>query len=648
MNSNGTDSKVEITIDDAAFTALTEIDNDNVLSALASIRDGDNRREEVERLAERIGEMDKVYHGRVLDAIMKADPTFTKTEADQFIKACIAMVKRLRKERAEAEKLERKEQEKAEVIAARTERTIIVGDRQLHEVTADAMAALAGLVHMSPRRPRVYVKLGVLSRMTCDENGNHKLQEMPAGALPQILSEAADWIMPVETEKGYKEVSVFPPKDVAIAVFNMGSWPGVPSMSAIVNAPVFGRNGELHSEPGYDAGTGLYYTGGVNLGDTTPTAERIAWAKNMLLVEVFGDFPFSDDASRAHTLVYTINPFVREMINGPVAPTAFDAPTRGTGKSLLMNLAARIFLGGDLPVMTDTLDDDEWRKRLVSKLMTGATHMAIDNIKREIDSGVLCSAWTEPVLNERLLGMNIEVSIPNRMIWALTANNIQFSDEAARRVVWVRQDANLERPELRDPNNYRHPRIKEWVAENRDELVTAVIVLVRAWIEAGKPLYRGRAKGSYESWAGIMGGILQVIGVPGFLENDNELFKQSVTESDEMGDFVVEWWKCHGDKEIGLSQSLFKLASVSDTDSENETGQYKNLLSAKLTSNKQRGRAQQLGRLLDAAKGRVYQDFKIVYTRILRGEKMYKLEDHRQDAEKVSGNAVPTIVEQIL
>lgn len=603
----------------------------NVFDALASIaQSGDNeRRDLVEALATHIGAVDPSQHGRLSKAVLLADPSYTKTEAKEFIKACVAKVKKLTKERTAADLARRKVEQKQAALEARSKHTIVVGDRQLRDVRDEAMAALIDLVNLDPQYPPVYVKVGALSRVVCDEKGIYSSQEIKQTAMPGLLSNAADWITIVDNEKTYKEISVFPPKDVAADILTLGKWDGVPALGSIVNAPVFGASGALHSEPGYSAVTQLYYTGGVTVGDTTPTPARVAWAKDMLLLEMMGNFPFKDDASRAHALAYTLSPFVREMINGPVPPTVFDAPTEGTGKSLLINVCTYIFLGHDAPTMADTTDDDEWRKRITSKLLGGATHALIDNINREIDSGVLANVWTQPIWDDRTLGVNRDVKIPNRMIWALSANNIQLSRENTRRVVWCRLDANMEKPATRDTNEFRHPDLRSWIADNRDELVTAALILIRAWLAAGKPKFKGRAKGSYESWAYIMGGILQTANVAGFLGNEDELFEHAVSDADEMGEFIDEWWKKYTDKEVGLSR-LFRMASVSDSDSENELGEYLNLLGAKLSSSKQRGRQQQLARLLDSCKGRVYRGFKVAYVRLLRGEKMYRLEDHRK------------------
>jgi hypothetical protein len=97
-----------------------------------------------------------------------------------------------------------------------------------------------------------------------------------------------------------------------------------------------------------------------------------------------------------------------------------------------------------------------------------------------------------------------------------------------------------------------------------------------------------------------------------------------------MGEFIQGWWDKYGDTVAGVNRHLFKLASVSDNDDDNRLGDYLNLLGAKLTSPKQRGRQTQLGNLMQASKGRVYRGFKVVAAGVGRGaEKLYKLEDHR-------------------
>ncbi len=73
---------------------------------------------------------------------------------------------------------------------------------------------------------------------------------------------------------------------------------------------------------------------------------------------------------------------------------------------------------------------------------------------------------------------------------------------------------------------FRHPDLNTWVRANRARLVAACLTLCQAWIAAGRP--RGqRSIGSYENWAGVIGGILETAGIDGFLGNIEEMMAAS-------------------------------------------------------------------------------------------------------------------------
>jgi len=58
-----------------------------------------------------------------------------------------------------------------------------------------------------------------------------------------------------------------------------------------------------------------------------------------LLDELLIDFPFADEASRANALALLLLPYVRPLIVGPTPLHLITAPTQGTGKDLLAQLA---------------------------------------------------------------------------------------------------------------------------------------------------------------------------------------------------------------------------------------------------------------------------------------------------------------------
>ena len=76
--------------------------------------------------------------------------------------------------------------------------------------------------------------------------------------------------------------------------------------------------------------------------------------------------------------------------------------------------------------------------------------------------------------------------------------------------------------------------------------------MVQAWIAAGKPLHATRL-GSFESWSGIMGGVLEVAGIPGFLCNLNELYEAADTDGQMWREFTGTWWEAYREepKKVG-------------------------------------------------------------------------------------------------
>ena len=450
-----------------------------------------------------------------------------------------------------------------------------------------------------------------------------------AGAVYVVLGGVARWINVRDGENGPEQSDVYPPLAIAQYINNQTEWPDLPALENIVNIPVFGRGGVFHDQVGYNPKTRMYFTGGVTLGDTTPTPENIQNAKRLLIENLLVDFPFKDDASHAHAIAYALLPFVRQMINGPTPMHLVESPTPGTGKGKLVNACAYIALGRDVENMTEVEDDAEWRKALTTFFMSGQTHLCIDNINHGLDSGVLAVALTQPTWKDRMLGSNAGVNVKIASVFAATGNNVPISEEIARRCVLVRLDANMERPWERQ--DWVHKDLMGWVRSNRDDLVTACCTIVRAWLDAGQPHYTKRTKGSYEAWSNVMGGILETVGITGFLDNENEMFNKTMNSNELMADFIKAWWdKFHeGVRNIDFSVSsgdLFKLASFSDDDAQNAAGGWENLLGDMLGTGRQRSRQTRLGIMLNDMTDKVIGDYKITFKKISRGQKYYALQ----------------------
>jgi hypothetical protein len=125
-----------------------------------------------------------------------------------------------------------------------------------------------------------------------------------------------------------------------------------------------------------------------------PSEEAKAW----LFRELLGDFPFADEASRAHSMALLLEPFVRPMIRGPTPLYLLDAPIRGAGMSLLADVACLLTTGRKAEVMTLVRSDaEEHEKRITALLLAGAQWVLIDNTT-SLASAPLAAVLTTTVL----------------------------------------------------------------------------------------------------------------------------------------------------------------------------------------------------------------------------------------------------------
>ena len=131
----------------------------------------------------------------------------------------------------------------------------------------------------------------------------------------------------------------------------------------------------------------------------------------------------------------------------------------------------------------------------------------------------------------------------------------------ARRVVWCRLQPREERPWER--RQFKHSDIKRWVRQHRPALIHAILTLIRHWFVMGQPAAPA-SLGSYEQWAAIVGGILHVAGIQGFLGNREALYDQLDEDTRQWSAFIVLWWEHYQDRAVSVND-LLKLATTTDS-----------------------------------------------------------------------------------
>ena len=468
---------------------------------------------------------------------------------------------------------------------------IPITDRHLRDVVSDAQAALSA----ANDPPSLFTLGGIPARTRRDEADLLCADQLSVDALRGELSKRANFLAYDRRRKSWKPA--FPPVDMVRTVLAAAEHP-LPRLAGFVGTPVMRPDGTLLDSPGYCRQTFLIYDPAPSLRipaiAAAPSAREANFAAAYLADELMPDFPFVDDASRAHAIAKLILPFARELIDGPTPLHLVEAPECGSGKGLLDDVTALPAFGTGLSGITEPGDDDEWRKTLISALRGGSRYLRIDNLTLPLESGTLASALTAHVFEGRVLGGSQMARFRVRWVWSATANNPVLSSDIARRTVRIRIDPKEEKPWLR--SGFRHTDLRGWAVSHRGELIAAALTMIRAWIVAGRPAGQNATLGSYESWSGVMGGILHHAGIDGFLGGLRDAYSEVDRELDAWRGLVHRWHETYGTKPVEASTLFAQAAAVAEID---------------LGAGNERSQRINFGKLLGRQQGRVIAGFRI-------------------------------------
>jgi len=483
--------------------------------------------------------------------------------------------------------------------------SILLCDTQLNDLTAQALAAVA----LANSPPTVFVRGGTLARVTRDENGQPKIEAFDRTRVRCRLSEVANFFTLRKGEDGYEPVGANPPLALAENVLALGNW-NLPALAGIARAPILRSDGTICTQPGYDPTSRLMYCPDPGLTLTpipdNPDSDEVQACVDILL-DLISDFPFADAPSRANALAILFSTLMRPVISGHIPLAVIDAPVQGTGKTLLVTTLASIAVGS---VASESIpaqqNDDEWRKKITSILLSAAPFVLLDNIpdNTTIDSPSLAATLTSSEWSDRLLGRNDTIRLPARAVWAATGNNLRVTGDMPRRSYSIRLDANAERPWER--TGFHIQGLQQHVLAHRGNLLSAALTIVRAWYTNGKPQANVPMLGSFEQWASTVGSVLAFAGIEGFLGN---LAQTQVVQDDDTRQwtaFFDAWWGAFGAKGVSveaLSQRILAHGDIADS-----------AIPDIITLNRDRGEGalrRSLGRHLSRLNGRIYSGRKL-------------------------------------
>jgi hypothetical protein len=234
----------------------------------------------------------------------------------------------------------------------------------------------AELVQINSPDPEVFQRGVQLVRVRVDEEGRPLIEPMTEASLRGHLARTMLWKM--RDELGFYK-AVPPPVAVVKNLMSRKEWTGIPALRDIVQAPIFSKDGHIIATSGYHPEARLWYAPwsrmDISVPDT-PTHGEVTEARELIVTELLGDFPFESEGSRAHAVAAILLPFVRELIQGPTPLHLFSAPTPGSGKGLLVEVTSLIATGRPSLPVSAPRDDEEMRKRITAQLRRGTPGVA--------------------------------------------------------------------------------------------------------------------------------------------------------------------------------------------------------------------------------------------------------------------------------
>lgn len=289
------------------------------------------------------------------------------------------------------------------------------------------------------------------------------------------------------------------PKDLAIAFMDQPEWPAFRPLDAIVSSPFVREDGSICDTPGYDRASHAIYNPNADfpqLRDAPTQTDAMAALGRIL--EPFNQFPYATGAARSAFVAHILTEVARLAVDRcPIF--WYTAPSAGTGKSLLSEMAATIAHGHEPALRPWPKAEDEVRKTLFASLLAGDRSITFDNVSKgfKMRSSELCAFLTAAWWKDRKLGVSEAMAVRNRSVVTMSGNNITPVADMARRSLVIRLDANTADLKSR---TFAIKNLRAHVLANRVDLLIAALTIIRAYKLSGE-ISEQAPLPSFEQWS---------------------------------------------------------------------------------------------------------------------------------------------------
>ncbi len=273
----------------------------------------------------------------------------------------------------------------------------------------------------------------------------------------------------------------------------------IKEIKSFVKLPYVAPSGRLVTLPGFDDETGVFASFDPETLSEVPEkptraelvrALQIAWHPWSL-------YRFASDDDRAAMLAAIFTALSRGGMRTAPGFIA-DAPTQGSGKTKCMSALGALIQGrfpSVMPWNPGNNAETELEKKVTALLIAGTDFIAFDNVTGVMSSPTLSTLLTDGELTNRILGGSTMFSGAARMFVAASSNNASLDRDLSRRMVRLRIDPGVERPNALD---FDFDPVELALSE-RMAIAHALLVLMSGYLAAGSPRH-GKGAAGFVDW----------------------------------------------------------------------------------------------------------------------------------------------------
>lgn len=416
---------------------------------------------------------------------------------------------------------------------------------KLHDVADEATRAIA---------PYVFVRNGVLCQVVKQERTF--IHDLESAGIQDIMSRSANYVRPDSGDL----IETAAPGPIATILQARRTHEGIRVLEAVTTAPVFLADGSILQERGYNEQARVFLEPSVTVDVPDQPDRTAARAAVRVFLDLLSDFHFATRADFSSWLAALLSPLTKAATkNAPVPLICISANSAGAGKSLLADTLALIVTGDHAENRPyNPRDPAEWGKRLTAFVKAASPVSVFDNANGAIGDEGIDRLITSSTWSDRLLGASEAPPMPNVTTWLATGNNIEPIGDTVRRVLLVRTEVDVERPDQR--TGFKIADLAGYALEHRSALLSAALTILRAFHVAGRPDMQLASWGSFTTWSALVRGALVWTGLP-----DPWLTQQRASiELNEPENEAHDWWISVVEASDGTPAGISTLANQRD------------------------------------------------------------------------------------